>query len=361
MVRAVISGYYGFHNLGDEAVLYSMLQALREQDPGFQPVVLSADPQFTARTYGVESVNRWKPGEVINALRGADMLISGGGSLLQDVTGVKNLVYYLGVVWLARLLGKPVFFYAQGIGPVKSRLGRKMAARVVNGVSAVTVRDEESRVDLLDMGVKKPVTVTADPVLGLDPERVSPGHGLDILKEAGVELKGERLAGVSVRPWPGEQWRPVLAGACDRLAQRGLQVIFLPMQHPADLQVSEAVAGMMNERSIILRRSCSVPEMLSVVSNLDLLVGMRLHSLIIAAVLGVPPVGIAYDPKVERFLARLGMKPAGSPGDLTVEALLRKVDSALALGRRDILERVAPLRGKALETAEMVRNEQSEA
>lgn len=347
MTRAVISGYYGFHNLGDEAVLYSMIQTLREFDPGFQPVVLSADPKFTARTYGVEAVNRWKPGEVMNALRRADMLISGGGSLLQDVTGLKNLAYYLGVMWMARMLGKPVVFYAQGIGPVNSRRGRKMVARAANGAALITVRDEESRTDLLDMGVKKPVLVTADPVLGLDPEKVPAGPGRGILKESGAGLGRGRLVGVSVRPWKGGEWQPVLAGVCDRLVQREMQVVFLPMQHPGDLEVSEAVAGMMREKSVIVRRSCSVPEMLSVAGNLDLLVGMRLHSLIIAAVLGVPPVGITYDPKVERFLARLGLAPAGTTGDLTGEALLRSVDSALNLNSQELLNRVAPLREKA--------------
>lgn len=354
MVRAVISGYYGFHNLGDEAVLYSMLQVLRERDPDFRPVVLSADPEYTARAYGVEAVNRWKPGEVIMALQKADMLISGGGSLLQDVTGIKNLAYYLGVVWLARMLGKPVIFYAQGIGPVKSSLGRYMVARAASGVSAITVRDEESRADLLAMGVKKPVAVTADPVLGLDPETVSREPGRVILQAAGVKPGNGPLAGISVRPWEGDRWQSIIAGVCDRLAQKGMQVIFLPMQHPADLQISEAVVEMMSERSVILRRSCSVPEMLSVVSNLDLLVGMRLHSLIFAAVLGVPPVGVAYDPKVERFLSRLGLEPAGSPDNLDGEALLGSVESALALGRQELLQRVAPLRERAREGAKFV-------
>jgi len=355
-LRAVISGYYGFHNIGDEAVLYSMLQALRERDPGLQPVVLSAEPQFTAQTYGVESVNRWKPGEVAKALRKADILISGGGSLLQDVTGPKSLLYYLGVIWLARMLGKPVVFYAQGIGPINSNPGRKMVSFTANGVKAITVRDEDSRADLLDMGVKKDITVTADPVLGLDPDQVPGPAGRDILSESGVSPEDGPLAGVSVRPWHGEQWQAELAGACDGLVKRGMQVVFLPMQHPGDLQVSEAVSGLMRRESFIVRRTCSVPEMLSVISGLDLLVGMRLHSLIMAAVLGVPPVGIAYDPKIKRFLARVGLEPGGSPEDLNSVQLLAGVDRARTLERQELLQRVQPLRQQALESVQFVVN-----
>ncbi|MGB9905625.1 MAG: hypothetical protein ACPLQO_13305, partial [Desulfotomaculales bacterium] len=108
--RVVISGYYGFSNLGDEAVLLAMLNALqkhwRETNGGgeggkLEIVVLSNDSARTKEAYGVEAVNRWQLGEIFRVVRGADLLISGGGSLLQDVTGLKSLLYYLGVVWLA--------------------------------------------------------------------------------------------------------------------------------------------------------------------------------------------------------------------------------------------------------------------
>lgn len=354
MTRAVISGYFGFHNLGDEAILFSMLQALQEQYPGFQAVVLSNDPDFTARTYGVEAVNRWKAAEIIPALQRADLLISGGGSLLQDVTGLKSLVYYLGIIWLARSMGKPVVFYAQGIGPVNSSLGRRMVASTANKVAAITVRDEESRQDLLEMGVIKDVTVTADPVLGVNPETVSSDQGQTILQQAGLIIdKDLPAAGISVRPWAG-QWQQAVAAACDRMVEKGMQVVFLPMHHPVDIEISREVASMMKFKSLVLERDCSVSEILSVVSNLRLLVGMRLHALIFAAAMGVHPVGISYDPKVERFLGQLGLEPAGTPDNLNSEMLLNSVGSALSFERKELLARVAPLRQKALETVKII-------
>jgi polysaccharide pyruvyl transferase WcaK-like protein len=95
VIRLDLSGYYGFSNSGDEAVLKSILTAL--EDAGKQagikiePIVLSGDPDWTKRQYGVEAVHRTKLGEVRQALKNSDGLISGGGSLLQDATGLGSI------------------------------------------------------------------------------------------------------------------------------------------------------------------------------------------------------------------------------------------------------------------------------
>lgn len=118
--RVVISGYYGFDNMGDEMVLAGILAGLRRLDPGVRVTVLSAHPAATAREHGVDAVSRTHLPSILAALARADLLISGGGSLLQDVTGPFNIPYYVGVMELARLRGVPVMMMAQGIGPVLS-------------------------------------------------------------------------------------------------------------------------------------------------------------------------------------------------------------------------------------------------
>ena len=146
--RVVISGYYGFRNSGDEAVLKSILFALEEEgaEQGIQivPIVLSGDPAATREMYGVESVHRMRLGEMLRAIRGSDGLISGGGSLLQDATSAKTIPYYTGVLKLAQLLGKPTFIYAQGIGPVNRRWMDRLIRGVMRRSAYVSVRDEGS-------------------------------------------------------------------------------------------------------------------------------------------------------------------------------------------------------------------------
>src|SRR5690606_13718168 len=168
--RVVISGYYGFDNMGDEMVLAGILAGLRRLDPGVRVTVLSAHPAATAREHGVDAVSRTHLPSILAALARADLLISGGGSLLQDVTGPFNIPYYVGVMELARLRGVPVMMMAQGIGPVRGRMGRALVRWAVRRAAAVTVRDPQSARLLGDLGVPgAAVGVTADAALLLDP------------------------------------------------------------------------------------------------------------------------------------------------------------------------------------------------
>src|SRR5690606_31940136 len=174
-VKIVISGYYGFGNAGDEAILEAMVRDLRALAPGARLVVLSADPAATAARCGVEAVPRTHLPSVLGALRGADLFISGGGSLLQDATSWRSVPYYAGLMRLARWMGVPVFVYAQGIGPLRRPWLRRLAARVLNGAAEVTVRDRLSYEMLLELGVNPAaVTITADPVFALAPGAPEP-------------------------------------------------------------------------------------------------------------------------------------------------------------------------------------------
>lgn len=359
MPRVVVSGYYGFHNVGDEAMLYAMLEALSAAVPDLEVVVLSGDPAYTAARFGVEAVLRTDLRQVAAVLRRADLLISGGGGLLQDVTGPKSIVYYLGVVLLARALGCPVFFYAQGVGPVSSRLGRFLVRLVAGrGVEHITVRDPDSKDELVRLGVAgEKVDVTADPVLGLDAASFDKERGCRLLAGLGVG-PGAPVAGVSVRPWKGqERFLPEIAGACNDLAAAGWQVVLVPMHSPGDDAACREVVAYMRGKAAVAGGPLDFADVLALAANLDLAVGMRLHFLIFAALFGVPLVGVTYDPKVNSFLKAVGLPPG-----LPVESLKREELSARlweTAGKSGeiagaLREKVAGLKEQALKNAAAV-------
>jgi polysaccharide pyruvyl transferase CsaB len=356
MPRVVISGYYGFHNSGDEAMLHAILLALRAAVPGLEATVLSKDPDYTARQFGVRSVLRDDFGQVWRSLKVADLLISGGGGLLQDVTGPKSIIYYLGVVTMARLLGRPVFFYAQGIGPIKTTLGKNMVRAVANRVNAITVRDTDSKGELAALGVTRPpIQVTADPVLGLDPSMVDIVRGKEILSSLG--LGDSPIAGISVRPWKNaKNYLEVLARAADDLSALGWQVLLVPMHRPVDLDCCREVASRMSAPAFLLERNVDYTEILSLTANLDLAIGMRLHFLIFSSLFGVPVVGIPYDPKVNRFLQSVGLPPGLSVEQLGYKELsmrLTQVHAEREKAGSQLKKRVALLQQEALKNAEL--------
>lgn len=339
--KIVISGYYGFRNSGDEAVLQSILIALQKQSQAagisITPVVLSIDPEWTTATYGVESVHRMKLGEVRRAISESVGLISGGGSLLQDVTGSKSIPYYLGVIKLAQWMGKPTFIYAQGIGPVNRKLFHPLIKAVFRKCAYVSVRDEQSRQLLQSIGLRQEkIEVVPDPVMGLSlPE--DDENGSYKTREASSEHMDELpVVGVSVRYW--EQDRRELdslaQGLLEACSVAPLHLRFLPFYQPSDNEASRYVMeklekGIAQHGGIIsiCEDALHPQKMLREVGRCDVLIGMRLHSLIYAAGRYVPLIGISYDPKIDHFLDRIHCRPVGTTtalrsGDVATEVLL---------------------------------------
>lgn len=150
-------------------------------------------------------------------MKDSELIISGGGSLLQDVTSKRSLLYYLSIIGLGKFLGKSNAF-AQGIGPIRAKWARKLTSLVCNEADLITVRDSESAAELIEMGVKpEKITVTADSVLSLNP--VTKECGQYLLQEAGVDLT-KPVIGISVRPWSGDsQCFQVLAEAASNCSR----------------------------------------------------------------------------------------------------------------------------------------------
>ncbi|MFC6592106.1 polysaccharide pyruvyl transferase family protein [Deinococcus lacus] len=162
-MRVLVSGYYGFANGGDEAIALSITRELRRR--GHTPVLLSADPPKTARLYGCEAAPRLQPVALARELQRCDLLLSGGGGLLQDKTSARNLTYYLGLIRLARLLGRRAAVFNQSIGPL-SESGGQRVERAIAGLPLI-VRDESSRQTLAALGLA--AQVGGDPALLLTP------------------------------------------------------------------------------------------------------------------------------------------------------------------------------------------------
>ena len=319
MSKIVISGYYGFNNAGDEALLTAMLAALRAVEPKADITVISGNPGNTIVKHQVKSLYRFAAVRLLRAIGEADLVISGGGSLLQDVTSKRSLAYYLSVIAAAKWKRKKVMLFAQGIGPIRSRFMRMLTRLVVSKADVITVRDQDSAEELARMGVPaSKVEVTADPVLMLNPE--SKVAGKTILAEAGLDPY-KPIIGVSVREWPDNQrCLKQLSAALGNLSEKhSAQIAILPLQVSKDLKDSQLLQSYlpkMRNKVVLLQGDYSTEEFLSIIGSFRLLIGMRLHALIFAAVMKAPLMAVSYDPKVDSFLKAIGTESVG-----TVETL----------------------------------------
>ncbi|MNW26064.1 colanic acid biosynthesis protein [compost metagenome] len=346
----VISGYYGFRNSGDEAVLKSILTALaragNEAGIRIEPVVLSIDPEWTTSMYGVKAVHRMKLAEVRSAIQQSDGLISGGGSLLQDVTSPKTIPYYLGVLKLAQWAKKPTFIYAQGVGPVQRKIFYPLIKSVFRKAAYISVRDEQSADLLSNMGIARGgIEVVPDPVMGLPlPEDTS---SLPVSESSNLPT-----IGVSVRYWDKERRElSALARGLRQLGERQpVHIRLLPFHLPDDVEASHEVMALVGSFSeghsqISIAEDVLDPQqMLLEVSRCDLVIGMRLHSLIYAASRSIPLLGISYDPKIDHFLKRLGSEPVGNTTTLAAEQLAAEAERIIKAPMEWLRSREAKIR-----------------
>jgi polysaccharide pyruvyl transferase CsaB len=349
MKTVLFSGYYGFGNLGDEALLAATVQLLRDREDPPHVVVLSADPAQTHADHGVEAVPRWSLARAAAAIRRCDLFASGGGGLMQDATSWASPLYYLGLIALARACGKPYVAYAQGIGPLRRPLSVALARQAFRRARAITVRDAESAEWLRSRGISGNVTLTADPALALRP---APEEAVDaLLAQEGIAV-GEDTVIVALREW-GEVVNFAARAAVEvrEIARRlGVRPLLVPMHHPGDIPLAKTVAQEAGEPAVVLLRRLKPSEGLGVIRRAGAVLGMRLHALVLGVAAERPVLGIGYDPKVAAFL-----ESAGGPAALDI-AQMGSGQVAAALGalwqrrdadRRRLAARLPELRERA--------------
>ncbi|NLN17390.1 MAG: polysaccharide pyruvyl transferase CsaB [Firmicutes bacterium] len=288
-MKVLAAGYFGCGNVGDEAILAGLARELALA--GAELTVLSGDPEGTRASHGLPAVHRLSL-EALKALRSCDVFVLGGGGLFQDVTSIRSPLYYLSLVLLARIFRRRVHFFAQGLGPLETLSGRLAAGVALRLAHRVSLRDEESLELARQLAPELAGRVSADPAFLLrPPQPPRPGS----------------LLVISLRAWPGLEGKlDEIASAVDSFCGGSeLEPLFLPFQ-PRDREISLKAAGLLGAR--VWEGELDVPAVLEVLEKAGLCLGMRLHSLILAACLGVPGVGLIYDPKVAAFLRISGQE-----------------------------------------------------
>jgi polysaccharide pyruvyl transferase CsaB len=362
-MRVLVCGWVGSTNLGDELVFAGVRDLLTTVGGTATRVcAVSTAPETTRREHGVAAIDHRRTDLISRAARAADLVVFGGGGLVQDVTSPLNLPYHLSRPWLAARHGTPWVGISLGIGPLHTSLGRRLATTVLREAKAVTVRDEASAALAASLGIAG--RLGADAAFHLDvPFEGATGVATAVAAGTGGLTEGSPGARprvevessphaivVSLRPWQGGGgrlpvgWRraigepdwfvPTVATQLERASRRsGMPVRFVALQTDRDHELHRRVAASMRtptETLVPTRRS-----VLDELASSRVVVAMRYHAAIGATLAGRPSVLIGYSLKVDALADTLGEGAAHLTFDRDAfehlsEAILRQLDSATA-------------------------------
>jgi polysaccharide pyruvyl transferase CsaB len=331
--RVLLCGYYGEHNLGDDALLQV---ALAQLPAGVIPTLTAYDERQVRERFGVSTVPRRSLRRVLAALKGVDALVLGGGSLLQDATSFRSLLYYGALITAAKLQGKQVLLWGQGLGPLRRRRSRLLVRALLPFATAISWRDQASASLAAKWGVVG--LVAPDPVWALAPQQWRGKHGPLV---------------VCFRPThhlDARSWMPYLEALSSLAVEENRQVIWLAFHGEQDrgLLAQLRSDGLLSPE--LERRSREVVpahprEAMAVFASAGLVLAMRLHGLILAALSGSPTAALSYDPKVGAAARSIGCPCQGLDAPVEAETLLASWRSCLDLP--PATARVQDLHGQA--------------
>ncbi len=290
-MRLLLCGYYGFGNLGDEWLLETMVHYGRTQ--GHQLTVLSHRPGQTSAAYGVPAISRWNPLRFLTQLRKNDLLLFGGGGLIQDRSSARSVFYYLAQIMAAKMIGKKVIMLGQGLGPLQGASARLFCELILPLVDLIVTRDAVSTQWCFD--------------LGLEQERVVEAADLVWLKSFPINREDRKKNWVlclrSTAPIAGEYLSKLHALAIkhDRV------LVAIPFGDHGD----EAWLERLKQRGALqgcrLARQEDYPH---VFSQAEMVISMRYHALLLGAQTSALLLGMGDDPKVQSLMHDLGQLTA---------------------------------------------------
>lgn len=355
MKKVTIAGYYGFKNVGDEAVLQSMIDDFRATDYEINFTVLSQNPEETSHRYNVNSVQWDDFPAVVEVVKNSDLLIVGGGGLYnvyQEYDPDKLLVgghqlfsvFIIGLPILAHLLDTKCMIFGVGASIIQSEEAKKHIKLSIDLAEETTVRDSGSKDIFMALGCSSnDITVTADPAFRLknaDQDKVK-----SVLRAENITISDSPILGVVVRNWDYYGDRSATEEAIYEalkyfIEEKNYAVLFIPfddgrsvgdLSHDSEI-INRLIIRLGKHDNVYSIRGFYSSDIFSELIGLcDLTLCMRLHSVIFSLKNYVPCVGLVYDPKVKNILSEAGLENlAIDIKDITWQSIKEKMDDISA-------------------------------
>lgn len=282
MAKVCISGYYGFKNFGDEAILKVLTEHLKQLNADI--TVFSSDTEYTSKTYGVNSVRSFDFKNLIRSLKSCDVLISGGGSLLQDVTSLKSLIYYSLVIALGIFFNKKIIIFAQGIGPINNSFAGSLVKNLLSFCTLVTVRDENSFSLLKNWKID--AKLVCDPIYSME---IADNQKTN---SVGIQLRDFKTMNYNLL-------QKLALMIVTKFSDKKVKIFSL--QEAQDLEISKRFEKLIHSFNSEIDTEIITEDIVENISELEFLIAMRFHAILTALKSGVKTCAINYDIKVEKL------------------------------------------------------------
>lgn len=285
MNNILISGYFGFGNVGDEVILLSEISYLKNIFPQAELTVLSGNPKYTQENFKIKSIYYKNFFTLIKEIKSTDLFISGGGGLLQDKTSFRSLLYYLSLIYLAQKFKKKVVVFSQSVGPLNFSLSKFLVQKILNKVNYIFIRDHSSCQLLQELKIKKRVEIIPDISFYLSSPLNSP-----LIKEG---LRGVKNVGVIIKK--NHQIYRVLS---ELNTLKNVDIYFLVFYPPDYYLIKKVIQSIPSKPKVIFPTAFNI---FNIMKKFDLIVGERLHSLIFSAILNIPFIALGEEEKIVDF------------------------------------------------------------
>jgi polysaccharide pyruvyl transferase CsaB len=364
--KVIISGFYGARNTGDELILRAVTEGVCRALGDVQFFVASERPDAVERLHAHQAFRRGKISAVDPEVATASAVVLGGGGLWQDYNfvragGVKSaldgtaisLGGFAKLPLLARMYGRPFHVFGMGVGPLSHRHAKQFLRFLGEQAQSIVVRDRDSQQALEAIpDWTKPVEYVPDAVYGLE-------LGEPRIPEIFEQFEsGCRILAVNLRRWRGaDECRLYenIARALEQVARRhDCALVGVPMQGGGsqDEFVLKRVFAMIRgpRPAVVLDWTEEFEELYGALRASHGLLAMRLHACLLGHRLGIPTVGIEYDPKVRLHFRDLGVEHLVLPPDASIPEFVEPLEGLLAMGGQladGVRERVAELESAA--------------
>lgn len=303
-MKVVVAAWIGSSNLGDELIFRALLHLLGRQ--GISPeeiTAISINPRKTAASFGVKTVWHLDPWAVSAVIKQADLVIFGGGGILQDSTSVWSVPYHCSRIWISRLFSKPLLAIGIGVGPLDTGIGRWLAKVTFAGVPDIVVRDQASQDQLCRIGIMQS-TVGADLALSLPVFEGKEGSCIVVCLRH-FAPKGGLVPSKLQNPEAGKGYIRSLASALDKASMSlELPIRFVSFDAERDTQFHRAIAT--NMAAEFSFADANLDNVFSELGAAKAVIAMRYHAGIVAVLAGKPCLLISYSPKLESLATELG-------------------------------------------------------